>query len=278
MAIPLIALRVFAQLAQAEARALERRLVLNNALRVVGSLRVEMIGLEDCMAAIDRFSERRIRAALATALTRTALGGRDDLRAEARTVFDAPRPYTVNAITSKSATAQSLTAEVLVRDDGPVAGYLMPQVTGGARPAKHFERLATAFGLPAGWVTAPGPGAQLDQYGNMRRAQLRDILSQLSRTPAQGAARAVRRTGRGSAKAVRYFVMPAGRQATPGVYGRRAGARDIELVLSFVPSATYRVRFPFHNLVRRSVERRWPVELRRSFDQAIARWNAKNGR
>jgi hypothetical protein len=267
MAIPLIALRVFAQLAQAEARALERRLVLNNALRVVGSLRVEMIGLEDCMAAIDRFSERRIRAALATALTRTTLGGRDDLRAEARAVFDAPKPYTINAISAKFATAQNLTAQMLVRDDGPVAKYLMPQVTGGRRPAKQFELLATTFGLPPGWVTSPGPGAKLDQFGNMRRAQLRDILSQIQRTHAP----------RGS-RALRYFVMPEGRAATPGVYARRPGLRDIELVLSFVSSANYRVRFRFHEVARRSAEHRWPIEVRRSFEAAVAAWYRKNGR
>ena len=82
---------------------------------------------------IESFSERRIAAVVATALTRTAVEVKDALRAELPRVFDRPTPYTLNSLFVKPARADRLQAETYFKDDSagsgtPATKYLLPQV------------------------------------------------------------------------------------------------------------------------------------------------------
>lgn len=224
--------------------------------------RVEVKGVPELMARIDEFSDRRFNAAVATALTRIAVGVRDEMRSSAWQTFDNPRPYTVNSIRSIGATALTLRSMVEVRQDSPAAKYLLPQVYGGARPQKRFEQLTKAFKLPPGWVTVPGPAAQIDSFGNMRRAQLRQVLAQVE-------------DGTRRKRGARYFVMPPGRNAAPGVYQRDAGSRSITAVLLFVETARYGVRWRFHELAHSAAAARAPAEMQRAFREAVARFQAR---
>lgn len=185
-----------------------------------------------------------IERELQKAMLRAAWKVADDLRAEANTSLDRPKPYTINAIRARRG-SKPLEAVAEVRQDSPALKYLHPLVHGTARrPTKPFEaRLAAAFGRPV----VPGPGARLDQHGNIDRRQLAAIFQHLG---GSGSAAAVRRAGG------RYFVMPEGANAAPGVYFREAFGRNITPVLLFVGSARYRPKtFDFYGIGLRSAQR-----------------------
>lgn len=226
-------------------------------------------GRPELQRQLAEISERRMAAALATAMTRTVVGARMDLRDEAWRAFDNPRPFVVNAIRFKGATATQLQASVFVPPDSPVEPALRVQALGGTRAQKRFEALGSSFGLPSGQVAVPGPGADLDQHGNIRRAQLRQIL-QLTKARAS-TKRSSRRGGGGA-----LFIMPAGK-GHPGVYMRRPD-RSIVALLLFVQRANYRPLFNFYEVGHDSIARRFPGEMKRAFDDTISRWLQQQGR
>ena len=56
---------------------------------------VTITGLQEAKARLAGFSDRRLHAAAATALTRTALDVRDGIKAEMARSFDRPTPFTL---------------------------------------------------------------------------------------------------------------------------------------------------------------------------------------
>lgn len=154
-------------------------------------------GLDEARQRLGGLSDRALAAAMATALTRTAVQVREQTLQLARTSFDRPTPYTLRQLRYTAASASRLFAEVgfdiaAVTDiqgrvqayramgpgETPASKYLQFQVDGGQRRAKRFERALQAVGvLPAGWVTVPGARAKLDAYGNQSPGEIRQILS-----------------------------------------------------------------------------------------------------
>jgi hypothetical protein len=245
---------------------------------------IQLEGLDALRRQLDSFSDRRFRAAVATATSRTAVALKADMRGKLPQVFDRPTPYTLNSLFVKPATAQDMAAVVWFKDElavsqqgTPATKYLLPQVVGGSRGIKRAERLLQMAGhLPAGYVMVPGAGARLDRYGNMDRGQLIQVLSQLRITGTAGYARnlsfnagkqvaALRKAGG------RFFVRPVGGQVAPGVYQRELTGRNVTPVLIFVKSAAYRRRFDFEGLARRFAAQRLPVETKRAVDEHVAR-------
>lgn len=225
-------------------------------------MRIEVHGTDQIVRNLAMFSERRFNAMLATALTRSAVGVRDDLKANAQQVLERPKPFTLGAIRHVGASAEKLEAIVHVLPTSPAAPALVTQAQGGRRPQKKFEVLARALGLGEGWLIVPGPGAKLDQYGNLTPRVLREIFAGVS---AETATSKRRRKG----PAARYFLMPPGAGA-PGIYARTG--RDITAVLLFVSRAHYEQHWKFHDVGRASADRRMPVEMRRAVNEAVARF------
>ena len=238
-------------------------------------LTVDVFGLDAATRAlVDRFSERRLNAAAASALTRTALDVKAAEVREMRRVFDRPTPYTLNSVYVKPATANRLVADVWLKDDRagsgtPATYFLGPEVEGGTRRAKGFERSLQIVGLlPAGWFAAPAAGARLDGYGNVSKGQIIQILSQLRVTLVSGFTRnmsfdarkqiATQRKAGG-----RYFAVKVGAKGrlAPGIYIRELTGRNITPVFIFVNRATYRPRLDFAGVAEREAAERLPVHL-----------------
>lgn len=234
------------------------------------------------------FSRRRLNAALATALTRTANEVRAELRAEMPLVFDRPTPFVLNGLRVWPATAARPVARVGFIDDargGIQPSYpLQANVEGGQRRDKRLEAALRAAGhLPAGWQAVPGQGARLDAYGNMSRGQVIQVLSQLriqltagytrnlSRTDKTRAIASVRRAGG------RFFVIPPGQGARPGVYQREFYGRGITPVIVFVQGVNYRRRWDFFGRAQAKAAQHLPAQLKRAIDEHIARLAALRG-
>lgn len=222
----------------------------------------------------------QFRFAAAVALTRTAQTARLDLRRKMPEVFDRPTRFTLNSVFIIPARKDTLKATVGLKDTGDAASaqYLKPQVFGGRRAQKRFEkRLEDAGIMPRGWVAVPGNGAQYDSYGNMRSQQIVQVLSVLRAQLDYN-----QNTTERSAKRTQlwrrrnYFVsgpvvaakLSNGGRLPFGIYQRFQG--KVLSIMKFVPTANYRQRLDFFGIVRATVERELPGELRRAWAQALS--------
>ena len=248
-------------------------------------MKVTLQGLDQLSAFDLGISQRRLDAALATALTRTAVAVRDAELAELRQVIDRPTPYTERSLFVRGATATRLEAQVWFKDERSGAGgagtpatyYLGPQVDGGGRRLKRFEAALRAAGhLPSGWFVVPGKGAQIDGFGNMAKGQIMQILSQLRVQLTAGYDRAMSRDARKQIAAQRraggrFFVMPPGKSRAPGVYRREFMGRTVTPVAMFVRGVQYRRRFDFDGVARRVIDQRLEGEVLRAVSETLER-------
>ena len=130
--------------------------------------------------AAKKWVEKQVPYATALALNSIAAGVKTDIVASMKASFDRPTPWTLNAFRVDKATKSNLTATVQMREFAPNGTpawkYLAPQIEGGARNQKRFEKAlqitnqAAAFALPA-------EGAKLNAYGNVSVAQITQVLS-----------------------------------------------------------------------------------------------------
>lgn len=102
-----------------------------------------------------------------------------------KSVFDRPVSYTLNSLQVTPATKDNLQATIWFKEPARMRQhYLVPQVVGGQRKLKGFER-----GIALGELV-PAKGARLDQYGNVSVGQLLQITSVLGLAEKRAAAMA----------------------------------------------------------------------------------------
>jgi len=233
--------------------------------------------LNDALAALQQLEPALANRALADALNHTANQARQIVRAEMSDVFDRPTPFTLNSIRVLNAKPNQLEAALWIKDgkDGAATGkqfspedWVAPQVFGGSRQRRASEAWLRQSGiLPAGLFAVPGAGARLDQYGNMQRGHIMQILSglkALNRSGSDHSATASRRSLR-KGHATAFFVLKRGR--TPiGIAERRGKA--VAVVIAFVRQPQYSERLDFHGVVRRVAEN--DAQLEANIDKAIA--------
>lgn len=158
---------------------------------------IKIDGLKELQANLKDMSDRRIKAATATALTRTAVQVRDKVKSAMTSLLDRPTPYTLKQLKYVGATAERPVAAVgfgvvgiqdvygnvmryedLGANQTPAGKYLQAQIHGGPRRDKRFEKALRAVGvLPAGWFAVPGERANVDAFGNQSVGEMRQILS-----------------------------------------------------------------------------------------------------
>lgn len=160
-------------------------------------LSISIKNLPELRKQLKDFSERRFSAAVATALTRTAVKVREAALQEAKAKMDNPTDYTLRQLRYVPATAKRLVSAVgfnvvaitdqmgnplRYQDLGPAqtpAGkYLQAQITGGPRRNKRFEVALSKVGiLPPGYFAVPGERADVNSNGNQNVGEIRQILS-----------------------------------------------------------------------------------------------------
>ncbi|HMQ71344.1 MAG TPA: hypothetical protein PKA84_01640 [Rubrivivax sp.] len=263
---------------------------------------VTITGLPELRAKLAQFSDKRFAAAVATALTRTAVKVRHEVQAEAQRSLDKPTPYTMRQLRYVAATAakpvaavgfnvaaiQDAFGRVLRYEDlGPgntsADRYLTPNITGGGRGYKRLEvALKAAGALPDGWYVVPGEGAPRDAYGNVSRGLVVQVLSQLRIQLVAGSDRNMSFNARRQIAAQRkaggrFFVIPPGGRIQPGVYQREFIGRGVTPIFIFVRSANYRSRFDFWGVAKRQAAAVLPQEIQRAVGEHIARLTARSG-
>lgn len=219
--------------------------------------------------------------ALREALNRTAEWVATDVGREIRKVFDRPVPYTLRSL--RVFYAGSRNPEVTLwfkqRSADKDKSWAVTQIGGGQRELKPMElRLRRAGILPNGWFAVPGGAAPLDSYGNMSRGEISRILNVLGTFTEGGYNKANNKTKarlkRGNAKksvyGFEYIVIKPGSKQThlqPGIYRRvQTGfGSSLKPMMIFVSHAKYRSRLDFFGIVKKTMEKRFPME----FDKAM---------
>ena len=236
-------------------------------------------------AMADRLSDlgRQGPFVAAVSLTRTMRDVQAAVKDEMRTVFDRPTAYALNGTFLKPATKTNLESRVWVKDNPfgkgtPADRFLLPQIEGGSRGLKGFERLLQGHGLmPAGWYAVPAAGAQLDGNGNVRRGQIRQVLSQLQVQQGSGyesrASKSDRSKRTVARQGVTYFALPSGhRGLLPGVYLKRRFGFGIAIrpVFIFVEKVQYKPRLRFFEVGQATIDARFPVHFEAELAKAMA--------
>lgn len=181
------------------------------------------------------------------------------LRKEMEESFDRPTPYTLRGMRYKLATEGNPVVRIWLEefaDKGiPPAKYLAPQIDGGTRRHKRFERALIEKGLmsPVAYAV-PGRQAPLDAYGNVPGPFIVRMLSDLQAF-AEGGYRANRKGARKGRRKTNYFFVPRpGSSLKPGVYWHMPGGL-VGVVFAFVSKPSYRRRFDFYGKGNRAFDR-----------------------
>ena len=245
--------------------------------------------LDAALAQMRSIPTRVIPYAASTALNRIGPRARKDLQGEMQRALDRPNAYTLNSIRVVPSTVETLTVRLAVKDDAPRNGtkpedYLLPNVFGGGRNEKRFERnLRYAGILKDGWRAIPASGAKLDAFGNVPRGEIQRILTALRASFDRYQNRSDSARSRRNARNAPYFVggldrvsIVGGEQRVipgtmqPGIY-RRDG-RGVKPVFIFTPKQPqYRRRVDFEGTVQRRGDADFVTEFVRAANDILSR-------
>jgi len=250
---------------------------------------IDTADVQRLAAGLAGFSDRRLAAALATGLTRTAVAIRQEWREQVATRFDRPERLTASSPVSTMATAQSLQATVRLADlsrgkaDIAPAEYIGAHEEGGTRALKKFERALQSKGaMPTGYKAVPGQYAELDGFGNVRRAQIVRVLAQIGDNFSPGYAQVIKRNAAARASAAKrwgrdYVAVPKVRgKLVAGIYQRLGG--DLLPVFFFVARVKYERRLTLMADARRLAATRLGTEVGRAVAESLQRLQARQWR
>ncbi len=254
------------------------------------SIKVE--GLDALKNKLNSLPQKQIPFAIALALTRTAQDVKQAEYMEMQKVFDRPTPWTLRSLYIKPATKQNLEALVGFKDTSSnrvtTLPFLPPEIHGGERQMKRFEELLNRIGiLPYGMYVTPGSGCPMDQYGNIPRSLIIQILSYFKAFLEQGhfaniteKRKAKLAVGSKKKRGYRYFVsygkgtakgrellrsFPKSEQGplrtqhlAPGIY---QASSAIKPIFMFVRKPAYRPRFHFYELAKSITQKKFIPNL-----------------
>jgi hypothetical protein len=234
--------------------------------------------------------ERKIPTITKAALNDAAYLGTQKTKAALASSFDRITPWIRNSVRYKKATPQKLEAMIDFEQWGnktavTAAMVLAAEIYGGRRKLKRHEiALQRAGILPAGMAIVPGPAADIDQYGNMRAAQIVQIVSYFKAFGEQGyranmrdgGKRLARDNKRTGARGFAYFVLqkPHGK-LHPGIYQRYtfAAGSAVKPVMYFVRVPAYRQRLDFYDIAQKAAE----PEFHRAFSAYAEQFMRERG-
>jgi hypothetical protein len=217
------------------------------------------------LMALHNGDQKHMRLSAAIALTKTAKAAQEELRKEMEKAFDRPTPYALNSTYVRTANINRLEAEVGIKDESvkgtPAINFLGPQIGGGERRLKRFEKALQAYSLlPQGMYAVPGSAAKLDGFGNMARGQIMQILSALKAAERYSgySANRTRASAKRKKNQPQFFVgRPGGGKLPLGIWQvfRFGHGSAVKPVIIYTSRATYKTRFDFQGIVDRVAAR-----------------------
>ncbi|MEK6530990.1 MAG: hypothetical protein AABZ23_00680 [Deltaproteobacteria bacterium] len=274
--------------------------------------KIKIEGLEELQAEVGSLIKDRIPKMTAMTLTATAKGYKDYALRRMPEVFDRPTPWTLSSLSVKPATVNNLNAHVWVKDKAakgtPAVKYLWPEVHGGGRRLKRFERALKHKGLlPEGYYAVPRRELRLDRYGNISGPMMGKIMSAAqSLAPSFGVGYALNRSalsrkrpgahnvfiGRPGVNPRAIFNNPtsvhdflqaiekykkaaSGSKYSLGMWERTPGHGLIPLLIFTKKKPKYTPRFPFYDWAEEYVNREAPKIFKRIASETLAYHRAR---
>lgn len=223
---------------------------------------IDVQGLAEVQEMLRRLQEDQLPFAMALGLTQLAQRVKTAEVAEMQRVFDRPTPFTLNSLFVKPATKTQQQSRVWLRDFAPkgtpATRYLMPQIEGGKREPKRSEKHLRHRGiLRDNEFLVPARTAPLDKYGNISRASIVTMLSNLGAQfdPSQNTTTARHRffSQRSDGRLIIFRKVRG--QAEPFMIGVR--------------SPHYEKRFAFFDVAERTVNAEFEAVFGSAIEQAI---------
>lgn len=231
--------------------------------------------------------------AMTLATTRLAKGLKGYAQGEIASRYDRPTKWTKNSLfvdPARKSDFPHLRAAVYFKDQlakGNAAGkYLHPTIIGSARKHKGFESALIHFGIMRGNEYAvPARGLKLDQFGNVNKGAIKQMLSQLQAAERyagyaanETAASREKKYGKnGRIGRARYFVPQDGSRLPRGVYSR-TGRKAPKLFFLFVTDTPdYSAIMPFKEMQHREAGRISGKIWRRTFYEVVAKDRKRRG-
>lgn len=233
---------------------------------------------------LDSF-RKQIPFAVSVALNKTALKVKERETHEIKDVFDRPTPFISNSVFMKPSNKATLTAKVGIKDQGrvPAAKVLASEISGGQRRLKAFEKALIASGtIPSGYYIVPGEAADIDQYGNIKGQQIRQILSYFRANREAGyisnsteKTRGKLAKGTKKKSGISYFVGRVGRSPL-GIWRRNytgafvGAVKPIQPIMMLVPHTQYEKTFDFQFVAENTIKKEFGNQFDISMKNAIA--------
>lgn len=231
-------------------------------------------------------NQKQIAIATSIALTKTAKQIEREEYAEIKRVFDRPTKYTLSGLFVKPSTKTNLEARIGIKNDvfkgTPAEKFIEPNITGGGRNLKRFERAFINKGLmPKGYHAVPGSGVTLDAFGNVPAKFIVQLISYLGAFGQQGynanmtdAGKAKFEKAQGKQLAgagVSYFVNKKQGKLPLGIYKRVsfASGSAIQSVFIFVKQVNYKPRYNFQAKADQVAKQFFPLYLKESVQQSL---------
>nr|WP_320010559.1 hypothetical protein [uncultured Desulfobulbus sp.] len=206
--------------------------------------------LETLLKSIPRKAER----AAVVALTKTGKSIKEEVQRQTKTRFDNPTRFTINSVELTPATKAKPEARVgFKKPDRMEQHYLLPQVEGGQRKLKGFER-----GIGLGELV-PAAGARLTQSGNISRTQIR-------KKTIEGYVVTRRKHGRLLPGVYKRFKKNQTNRKRKRVKSRRSMPRGLRpILLQGYQSKPVQPLLPFYEIASREFTKRFPEEFNKTF-------------
>lgn len=228
--------------------------------------------LRDWTASLTDVQLRQLPFATALALNLTAGDVRNTHKGLLPQIFDRPTRFTLNSLyyVGVSKRSNEMVSTVRFKDSSRSrAHYLMPQVEGGARPHKRFEKWLINRGImTSDEFAVPAKGVKLDSSGNLSAGTVTQILSQLNVSPDAMQWETEKSRKRAGASRSRYFVPREGSKLKRGVWMRKG--KTISPVLIFVTGTNYQIRYRFYDISAREASARFPIRFEEAMIKALA--------
>lgn len=223
----------------------------------------------------------KMPSVIRNALNDTVKEGRKVVQDEMDRVFDRPTPYAKRGVVYDRATKERLQAAVTVTGDRtngglPATAFLGPQIQGGLRTHKAFERQLIQRGLMQSTeVAVPASRAPLDRFGNMTQGFLNRVMADLQ-IEYRGAGANRARTDKSlkrnkNYKSARFFVPKRSSRIAPGIWQGNPKDGTAFPVILFVRSRPYRARFRLVEIVERHAVARLMSNFEKAFMQVMGR-------
>ncbi len=233
--------------------------------------------LQDLSRAFRELEQKQLPFALALAATKTAQRIQRKAQAHLRQDLDNPTRTTISSLFLKPATKAKTEARVWFKDSFfsgiPADAYLRPQVYGGKRKHKRFEKALIARGLmKSNQYAIPRPDV-LDSNGNVKGSQVMRILSGLGAAETSAGVTAnASSSKRSSRKNNKRFFVATINNAT-GVWERKQTSfgSGVKLWFLFVDSEPqYQMRYDFFGIAEQTMAEWYEFEFKSALEHAVA--------